>query len=654
MRRPVGLLVIAFLVALSGSALASDEDAPWGEARATGFAGGEPSLAITSTGAMFLAAGEKTIRSQDGGESWTVVHDRYWRGDSTRPYTVDDAVIWADPVTDRIYVATVRSPEGCASIAWSDDEGDSWKDAETGCVLTGVNFQKIASGIPGPGTNPLAGAYATVAYMCYNKHPVAPLMAGGLEGVTACSASYDGGRTWPAERVVLSRTLHGCGGAPGRVAIGPDGTVVVASAAGCDAPRVGISADSGLTWRVEEGPTGAGAAGADPRLVFTPDGSLYMAWRGEDSATYISRAAAAGLPWDTPVRAAPEGVGSTMFASITGGSDGRVALAFLGTRDGVGDSSGVPDHARWHLFIAYADDALASGSLAFTQVTPEHDPVQIGPICYSGDSQCGGGRNLLDFIDSGTSPDGTFHVAFTDGCVDACVTDPAATAASSRSSQIILATLVGWNLFTPSGLEGALTEPNAMSADAAVPPYAFSQLALYVFAGGATGYLLWRLLVAIRGFTRLRRAGLLDHEKRKEIHDRIVAEPGLSFSDLKRRTDLANGALTHHVHTLERAGIIRRERDGFRVRYFVTGTASIVTPYATPVEARLLEAVRADPGVSQLVLAERIGVGRDSVAYHARKLSRRGLLESRVSGRRTEYYPKSRAMDSRNPSPEST
>jgi hypothetical protein len=49
--------------------------------------------------------------------------------------------------------------------------------------------------------------------------------------------------------------------------------------------------------------------------------------------------------------------------------------------------------------------------------------VQRGSICTGG-TTCGNDRNLLDFIDATIDSHGRVEVAFADGCIGACVTDP--------------------------------------------------------------------------------------------------------------------------------------------------------------------------------------------------------------------------------------
>ncbi len=624
------VLLVPLLAGVAG------QSGPQASSRPTGFSGGEPTLAVADSGALFIAAGAQTIRSLDNGVTWEVVHDRYWRGADQRPYTADDAVLFHDPVTDRIFVVYVIPGPDCAGIAWSDDDGASWQEPQVPCIVSGVNFQKAAAGPPGAGANPFTTGVGveSVAYLCYNTVRPASLPVPMWTARTKCSMSYDGGTTWPLEATVFDAARDGCAGGAGAPAIGPDGVVAIATAAGCPTVTLAVSTNSGGSWRTIPGPGELAGTGADPRVAFADDGSLHVLWRGNDHNLHLARTTDLGTTWQGPWPVAPAGIGSTWFSTLTPGSDGRLAMAYIGTADHEGPASEAPDAAAWHLFLSYTEDA-ANGTFAHEQVTPADDPVQYGPVCYSGMTGCARGRNLLDFIDSAVTRDGRFIVAFADGCVDGC-----ASVTESGSDQVAVARLDGWAL-RPGPDRGGSVSPNeaaiAMPITEADAMASLAMLASFGLAGGLLGLLIWRFFTFLAGFTRLARHDLLTNDARQAILAHLKAEPGASFSDLKRLTGLANGALTHHVRMLENASLLQARRDGFRTRYYPGDARVVVAPYTTSTEARFMDAVRGRPDISQQDLAEAIGVSRDSVAYHARKLRARGLIDLVADGRHRRY-----------------
>jgi hypothetical protein len=135
-------------------------------------------------------------------------------------------------------------------------------------------------------------------------------------------------------------------------------------------------------------------------------------------------------------------VRSTVFTGITSGDNGRIAMAFLGTRDTTAEPSLAPNATRWHLYNVLSLDAGAD-SPAFTaiQATPDADPVQIGCVWLNGGGNpC---RNMLDFIDLHRGPDGRAYTVFTDGCTKECANNATATNLQSRSRIITVSVLDG-------------------------------------------------------------------------------------------------------------------------------------------------------------------------------------------------------------------
>ncbi|HLE97046.1 MAG TPA: sialidase family protein, partial [Candidatus Thermoplasmatota archaeon] len=427
---------------------------PVGEVRGTleyvltGHEGGEPSVGVTSSGAVFTVAYDETIRSVDGGRSWETVYDFELEGAPVDPYFTADPMLWVDPVTDIVYTNHMWPPLVCTSIASSADDGATWSEHDGACGTPDVDFQKLGSGKPGPGVNPLAGkAHPSVLYLCYNKilaftFGLAPVFAGG----TSCATSYDGGLTWPVERLIAGRAFSpagslglDCGGGAGVPIGAPDGTVVIAMPGGPAGMCLGRSRDSGLTWEVVAGPTDVLGTSAAPEVGFAADGTMFLAWQDPDYVTWLARSADLGDSWEGPWRVSPPDLTLTYFSALGVTPDGRVALGFVGTPNEADSPDEAPDETRWHLFVATSDDAGAeTPSFLVRQATPPDDPVQIGPICLGG-AGCDGSRNLLDFIDGAIAPDGTFYVAYTEGCLEDC-----SSADDSDESEIAVAALRDW------------------------------------------------------------------------------------------------------------------------------------------------------------------------------------------------------------------
>ena len=388
-----------------------------------GHRGAEPNVGVTSSGAVFMTAGHNTLRSRDLGETWEIVFNLSEAlpqlscpigaplvGCPLGITRSSDPMLWVDPDTDRVFTDHMTGLY-CSNMIISDDEGDSWTMKPMTCGTPVNDHQKVATGRGwGPkAPQPASPLYENPVYYCYNK-----LVS------TQCAVSYDGGYTFPVERTVASQELGDpCGGINGHPASHPDGTMFVPLNLGCPATTVGVSEDGGLSWTVKMSPfEDVGAEEIDPEITVTPDGTAYMLWRGSDQQQYLARSTDKFDTWEGPWKVSPAGLKSSVFAGLTSVVDGKIAFAFLGTRDSEGDPSEAANETRWHLFVGTSLDA-ASANPTFTveQVTPDADPVQIGCVWLrGGGNPC---RNMLDFIDMSSAPDGRFYVAYTEGCVAA-------------------------------------------------------------------------------------------------------------------------------------------------------------------------------------------------------------------------------------------
>jgi hypothetical protein len=110
----------------------------------------------------------------------------------------------------------------------------------------------------------------------------------------------------------------------------------------------------------------------------------------------------------------------------------------------------VPFEGVWYLYVSFTYD----GGKTWTTVnaTPD-EPVQRGCIAPGGGaSPC---RNMLDFNDMTVDKQGRVIVAYTDGCHDACKTDPTYPPKRTRHAALVRQTC-GLGLF--SAYDEALTD----------------------------------------------------------------------------------------------------------------------------------------------------------------------------------------------------
>jgi hypothetical protein len=438
----------------------------------TGFHGGEPNIGVTSKGHIyttaFLPSAVPTVPgvtstiygavvgSMDGGKTWKIM------ADATHDPISLDPMLWVDQKTDRIFSNQLNV--ACAWLSFSDDEGANWKESPASCGAPAADHQKFASG-PYSKSSPFAPAqgnpvYPNVVTFCYNKI-----------GGTFCAISFDGGIHFVLDNLVDASpftaavaTDRSCGGINGHQKFGPDGTIYVPYGLNCGQAFVATSTDSGVTWIPHR--LGATQGEIDPAVTITPDGMAYYMGRStDDQGSYLYRSKDHFATKEGPFRITPPDVNGTVFAGLTSGSDGRIAFAYLGHKADLAHPGKVHstdrdkpekgyNHTHWYLYVGMSLDAeSANPYFLIQQVTPDTEPVQVGCVQITRESDPGSGpfsggrqacnqRNMLDFIDMTTSPvDGRFYIAYTDGCTSSSCALPDALPTDSRDTMITVARL---------------------------------------------------------------------------------------------------------------------------------------------------------------------------------------------------------------------
>ncbi len=120
----------------------------------------------------------------------------------------------------------------------------------------------------------------------------------------------------------------------------------------------------------------------------------------------------------------------------------------------------------------------------------------------------------------------------------------------------------------------------------------------------------------------------------------IIGNPGDTYTDIKKNLGMNNGPLSWHLMKMEKEGLVKSRTEGTHKCYYPAGMPLPAENGGElhAIERRLLETVRADPGQAVGALAEELGVSRQLALYHARKLSRSGLLTLERRGLHLRIY----------------
>ena len=340
-------------------------------------------------------------------------------GITTRHDTLDP-IIWGDSENGRVIVSQLAGVTSLMDV--SDDGGESWRPAQGGGP-SGVDHQTVGGGPYSPTFKPAVTSYPKGVWYCAQSIAAA-----------FCSLSTDGGLTYGPSRqmsqIVNVGPFTGCGGLHGHVNVRQDGTAMV-PIKGCvatsqpttsltgDANKIGLALNSDNNtgpWTTEIIPDSTTRARMDPYVEADKANTMYLAYvDGTDKMKVAVKKK--GGSWAKSVDVGKAlGVKSTAFPLVIGGSPGRAAVAYLGSKtgpDGTMDAQNAKFEGTWQLYIS---TTLDSGKTWSTQQVTKDEkyPVQVG--CIMKTSNTCNHRNLYDFNGITVDQLGRVLVVAADGC----------------------------------------------------------------------------------------------------------------------------------------------------------------------------------------------------------------------------------------------
>ena len=109
---------------------------------------------------------------------------------------------------------------------------------------------------------------------------------------------------------------------------------------------------------------------------------------------------------------------------------------------------------------------------------------------------------------------------------------------------------------------------------------------------------------------------------------------------MRERFGLHNGVLSHHISILEGNQVIQSLRNGRQRLFYPSGFTGLAQELliTNDVQKRILEEIKVSPGVTQSMIATRLGMSRQKVNYHVTALERKSALRVEKSGRISRLY----------------
>lgn len=147
------------------------------------------------------------------------------------------------------------------------------------------------------------------------------------------------------------------------------------------------------------------------------------------------------------------------------------------------------------------------------------------------------------------------------------------------------------------------------------------------------------LSIPVLLYSRLADHDPLDNYRRGQIHGFVLAHPGVSFSELRRRLGIPNGTLVYHLHVLEKENVIRSKRAGNLVLYFSSEsrTTEISESMWTELQLKIMMAVAEAGEIKKADLRHSIGCSHQLLHYNLKKMVASDVLATGFRNGRIHY-----------------
>lgn len=119
-------------------------------------------------------------------------------------------------------------------------------------------------------------------------------------------------------------------------------------------------------------------------------------------------------------------------------------------------------------------------------------------------------------------------------------------------------------------------------------------------------------------------------DRRMQVEALLLRFPGLHFREIKRRLNLGNGTLEHHLRALTRSGIIEPERDGQFVRFYPSFILHDERRLISILrQSRLREIVTflsSNPKSNRTAIVQELNLSSSTLSWHLARLEQIGIV----------------------------
>ncbi|UCG68001.1 MAG: PKD domain-containing protein [Thermoplasmata archaeon] len=164
-----------------------------------------------------------------------------------------------------------------------------------------------------------------------------------------------------------------------------------------------------------------------------------------------------------------------------------------------------------------------------------------------------------------------------------------------------------------------------------------------IYGGSELGRYKILLLIFIPLYTRIKKEKVLDHFHRGRLFNYIEHNPGVTFTELKKKFSFKNGNLVYHLNFLEKTEFIHSTKEGRHRRFYIKGVFSKsedLSIYINEIQKKIISVVKQYPGSTQSKIAAILRTSRQKISYNINALDYAGLIRSvREGSRKIRYYP---------------
>jgi predicted transcriptional regulator len=142
--------------------------------------------------------------------------------------------------------------------------------------------------------------------------------------------------------------------------------------------------------------------------------------------------------------------------------------------------------------------------------------------------------------------------------------------------------------------------------------------------------------VLIPLYTRLKPHQVTDHFVRGQILGYVKANPGETYTHIRKALKLKNGTFVYHARILESQGYIKSVKDGANRRFYPAEMripTEVKDVELNQVQRMIYTIVMEYPGISQTRIAKMMELAPSTVNYHVNIMTKVGVIERRRSGR---------------------